>query len=38
LDWSKKKNDETKGGMIEWVEKNQKYLDKLLEKRDNLKI
>ena len=31
LEWSKKKNEETNWGMSEWVEKNQKHLDKLLE-------
>lgn len=37
LEWSKKKDKETNWGMLEWVEKNQKHLDKLLEKRVELR-
>ena len=33
LEWSKEKNIETNGGMLEYIEKNQKHLDRLLAKR-----
>jgi hypothetical protein len=36
LEWAKKKNEETNGGMLEWVEKNEKHLEKLKGKRKYL--